>query len=93
LGILGSAPLFLEKMRSRAETEMRSWDVKRIQRRVSSIGLCLHWPVSLDILLRKLPGKVLEKFQIFSERPNYAGSQFWGAQAAWSCRLADNTFA
>jgi hypothetical protein len=33
-------------------------------------------PCLLQILLRKLPSKVLEKFQIFLERPNEAGSQF-----------------
>jgi hypothetical protein len=45
-----------------AETEMALWDVQNMQRRISSIG-----PALLNILLRKLPGEVLEKFQIFSE--------------------------
>ena len=51
-------------------------------------------PALPHILLRKLPGKVLEKFRIFLERPNYAGTRILGErEAACSCRLADNTFA
>ena len=47
--------------------------------KVSSIGT-----TPSNILLRKLPEKVLEKFQIFSElTADYAGFRLWGAQAAY----------
>jgi hypothetical protein len=72
-----------------AETEVALMDIQNMQRRVSSIGPGFH-----NILLRKLPGEVLEKFQIFSERiAGYTTLQLWGRRlTACSCRqLADNT--
>jgi hypothetical protein len=72
LGDLGSAPLFveplflekvLEKMRSRAETEMTFMGMSK----VPGVESPLSAQLLLNLLLRKLPDKVLEKFQIFSE--------------------------
>jgi hypothetical protein len=58
-------------MRSRTETEMATGTLK-----VSSVKSPsgISRPRLLNILLRKLPGKVLGKFQIFSDTTaDYAG--------------------
>jgi hypothetical protein len=52
--------------------------------RVFSIKSPASAPRLLNILLRKLPGQVLEKFQIFSDMTaDHAGFRLWGAQAAY----------
>jgi hypothetical protein len=48
-------------MRSRTETEMAFMEMLKVS------SLRHRPPHLLSILLRKLPGKVLEKFQIFSD--------------------------
>jgi hypothetical protein len=72
LGDLGSVPLFLEprflekvleKKRSRAETEMTFMGMSK----VPGVESPLSAQLLLNLLLRKLPDKVLEKFQICSE--------------------------
>jgi hypothetical protein len=71
-------------MRSRTETEMT---FREYQKYPASA------PRLLNILLRKLPGKVLENFQISSETTaDYARFRLWGAPACSRRQLADNTF-
>jgi len=50
-------------MRSRAETEMTFMGMSK----VPGVESPLSAQLLLNLLLRKLPDKVLEKFQIFSE--------------------------
>jgi hypothetical protein len=70
---LGSAPPFLEEMRRRTEIEMAFMGILKVSA-----------PRLLNILLRELPGEVLEKFQIFSDTTaDYAGFRLWGAPAAY----------
>jgi hypothetical protein len=66
-------------MRSRTETEIAFMGMLK----VSSLKSSASAPRLLNILLRKLPGQVLEKFQIFSDTTaGSCGFRLWGAQAA-----------